>query len=98
MLNVFYLGHNNTCARTLMYDIFHLRETNVRQKIAQLIFSIHKDILFCQVVIPYNCQFKDLEYTIKCDILQLEKKKTNRQSQFVAIVDGHNSRQFSACI
>ena len=35
-------------------DIFHLRETNVRQKIAQLIFSLHKDIVFCQVVIPYK--------------------------------------------
>ena len=70
----------------LVFDIFHLRETNVGQKIAQLIFSLHKDILFCQVVIPFKGQFKDLEYTIKCDILQWEKKKTNRQSQFVAIV------------
>ena len=70
----------------LVFDIFHFRETNVRQKIAQLIFSLHKDILFCQVVFPYKGQFKDLEYTIKCDILQWEKKKTNRQSQFVVIV------------
>ena len=82
MRNVFYLGHNNTCARTFMYDIFHLRESNVCQKIAQLIFSIHKDILFCQVVIPYKGQFKDLEYTIKCDILQLEKKK-NKQTKSI---------------
>ena len=66
--------------------MFHLRETNVRQKIAQLIFSLHKDIVFCKVVIPYKGQFKNLEYTIKCAILHLEKKKTNRQSQFVAIV------------
>ena len=55
--------------------MFHLRETNVRQKIAQLIFSLHKDIVFCQVVIPYKGQFKNLEYTIKCAILHLEKKK-----------------------
>ena len=73
------------CAH-LINDMFHLRETNVRQKIAQLIFSLHKDIVFCQVVIPYKAQFKNLEYTIKCAILHLEKKKTNRQSQFVAIV------------
>ena len=46
-------------------DMFHLRETNVRQKIAQLIFSLHKDIVFCQVVIPYKGQFKNLEYTMK---------------------------------
>ena len=31
-------------------DIFHLREANVRQKIAQLIFSLHKDIVFRKVV------------------------------------------------
>ena len=69
-----------------MDDILHLRETNVRQKIAQLIFSLHRDIVFCQVVIPYKGQFKDLEYTIKCEILHLVKKKANRQSQFVMIV------------
>ena len=70
----------------MLVDMFHLRETNVRQKIAQHIFSLHKDIVFYQVVIPYKGQFKNLEYTIKCAILHLEKKKTNRQSQFVAIV------------
>ena len=80
------LLHKSYNIMSLSVAIFHLRETNVRQKIAQLIFSLHKDILFCQVVIPYKGQFKDLEYTIKCNILQLEKKKTNRQSQFVAIV------------
>ena len=41
-------------------DIFHLRETNVSQKIAQLIFSLHKDIGFRQIVIPYKGQVKDL--------------------------------------
>ena len=41
------------------YDIFYLRETNVRQKIAQLIFRSHKDIVFCQVVIPYKGQVKN---------------------------------------
>ena len=57
--------HRYYMAASLVYDIFHLRETNVRPKIAQLIFSLHKDIVFCQVVIPYMDQFKDLEYTIK---------------------------------
>ena len=90
----------------LAYDIFHLRETNVRQKIAQLVFPLRKDIVFRKVVIPdkgqvknleYTIKVKNLEYTIKCDFMHLEKKK-NKQSQFVAIFDGHNSRQFSACM
>ena len=80
------------------YDIFHLRETNVRQIIAQLIFSLHKDILFCKVVIPFKGQFKDQEYTIKCDILQLEKKKQTDKVNLLQLFDGHNSSQFSACI
>ena len=57
--------HRYHMAASLVYDIFHLRETNVHPKISQLIFSLHKDIVFCQVVIPYMEQFKDLEYTIK---------------------------------
>ena len=88
-LNLTCCNVTNHCQRAsfpLIHDMFHLRETNVRQKIAQLIFSLHKDIVFYQVVIPYKGQFKNLEYTIKCAILHLEKKKTNRQSQFVAIV------------
>ena len=84
-------------AKNVKYDIFHLRVTNVRQKIAQLIFSLHKDIVFCQVVIPYKGQFKDLEYTIKCEILHLKKKKTNKVN-LLRLFDGHNSGQFSACI
>ena len=49
-------------------------------------FSLHKDIVFRKFVIPYKGQVKDLEYPIKCEFLHLEKKKTNRQSQFVSIV------------
>ena len=48
------------CFLCLVFDIFHLRETNVRPKIAQLIFSFHNNIGFQQVVIPKKGQVKDL--------------------------------------
>ena len=57
------------------------------KKLHSLYFlCIYKDIGFRQIGIPYKGQVKDLEYQTKRECLHLEKKKTNRQSQFVAIV------------
>ena len=50
------------------------------KKVAPLTFSLHKDNMFCQVVIPYKGQVKVLEYTIKCEFLHLEKKNKQTKS------------------
>ena len=46
--------------------------------------------MFCQVVIPYKGHVKDLEYTIKCEFLHLEKKKQTNKVNLLRLFDGNN--------
>ena len=50
------------------------------------LYFLYIKILYFAKLFAYKGKFKDLEYTIYCEMLHLEKKKTDRQSQFVVIV------------